>query len=102
MKGRKLGKQEFGQPNLGPSDALTPDVGDLMSAFDANRLNGSIPPLPASYAVIKNSEIMHLPHDNGLGCDADGIVPTDIAKGIKNNIPADFNPLPGTNPTPSS
>jgi phospholipase C len=102
MKARKLGKQEFGQPNLGPADALTPNVGDLMSAFDPNRLNGTVPPLPASYAVIPNKVIMSLPHDGGFGCDADGIVPTDIAKGIQNNIPRDFNPLPGTNPTPAS
>jgi phospholipase C len=99
LKGRKLGEQEFGQPNIGPADALTPDVGDLMSAFDPHRLNGQIPLLPPSYAIIPNKVIMHLPQDNGLGCDADGIVPTDIAKGIKNNIPADFNPLPSTNPS---
>jgi hypothetical protein len=30
---------------------------------------------------------------------ADGIVPTDIAKGIHTKIPADFNPLPKTNPS---
>ncbi|MDD2876651.1 MAG: alkaline phosphatase family protein [Acidiphilium sp.] len=99
MKGRRLGEQEFGQPNIGPADALTPDVGDLMSAFDPHRLNGQIPLLPPSYAIIPHKEIMHLPQDNGLGCDADGIVPTDIAKGIKNHIPANFNPLPSTNPS---
>jgi phospholipase C len=99
LKGRKLGQQEFGQPNIGPSDALTPDVGDLMSAFDPHRLKGQIAPLPPSYAIIPTKTIMHLPQDNGLGCDADGIVPTDIAKGIKNNIPSDFNPLPSTNPS---
>lgn len=98
LKGRKLGKQEFGQNNLGPNDALTPGVGDLMSAFDPHRLRGDVPPLPPSYAIIPDKEITSLPQDNGFGCDADGIVPTDVSKGIRNNIPSDFNPLPSTNP----
>jgi hypothetical protein len=31
-----------------------------------------------------------------------GITPTDIAMGITNNIPADFNPRPKTDPTPAA
>lgn len=99
LKGRKLGQQEFGQPNIGPEDALTPDVGDLMSAFSPARLMGKASPLPASYAEIPKTTIMDLPQDKGQGCTIDGIVPTDIAKGIKNNIPSNFNPLPSTNPS---
>ena len=70
-----------------------------MSAFDPNRLEGTAPPLPASYATIPDSEITSLPQDGGQGCRADGIVPTDISQGIQNHIPADFNPLPSTNPS---
>ena len=99
LQGRRLGRQEFGQPNIGPADALTPGVGDLVSAFDPYRLEGVVPMLPASYAIIPDSEITSLPQDGGHGCDADGIVPTDISQGIQNNIPTDFNPLPSTNPS---
>ena len=99
LKARRLGQSEFSQPNIGPADALTPGVGDLMSAFDPNRLEGTEAPLPASYAMIPDSEITSLPQDGGNGCSADGIVPTDISQGIQNHIPADFNPLPSTNPS---
>jgi hypothetical protein len=45
--------------------------------------------------------ISTLPQQNGLGCAAIGIVPTDEELGITNHIPADFNPRPLTNPTAS-
>jgi hypothetical protein len=44
--------------------------------------------------------ISAIPPYNNQGCKAIGIVPTDIAQGIPNNIPADFNPRPKTDPTP--
>ncbi|WP_241418900.1 hypothetical protein [Acidiphilium multivorum] len=82
----------------GPADALTPYVGDLMGAFDPARLTGRAAPLPASYAMIPNKAIMSLPQYGGNGCQADHIVPTDVAKGIRTSVPSDFNPLPSTNP----
>ena len=99
MKGRRLGLTEFGEANVGPADAITPDTTDLMSAFDPARLDGKAHPLPPSYAIIPDHDITTLPQFGGKGCQADGIVPTDVAKGIHTKIPADFNPLPKTNPS---
>ena len=45
---RALGLKTYGQKYLGPSDANTPGVGDLFSAFDNGRLTGQTPPLPAT------------------------------------------------------
>ncbi len=100
-KGMKLGKSEFGQNHMGPLDNYT-GIGDLMSAFDPNRLTGKAPVLPPSFAEIPNNVVMTLPHYNGQGCAVLGIEPEDYVKGITNVIPANFNTLPGTNPTPSS
>ncbi len=94
---RAEGEKMFHQPNLGPADDLTPGVGDLLSAFDPARLDGTAKPLPASYAITPDVET--IPPDNNQGCRVIGIVPTDIALGIVNHIPADFNPRPKTDPT---
>ena len=97
-KARNLGKQEFGQENLGPSDGY-PSQGDLTSAFDNGRLTGVTPPLPASYATIADAQVKHLPHYDGQGCYALNIVPTDYAGDkLLDPAPADFNPRPGTTP----
>jgi phospholipase C len=97
-KARKLGKQEFGQDNLGPSDGY-PSQGELLSAFDNARLTGQAQPLPASYATIADAQVKHLPHYDGQGCYALNIVPTDYAGGkLLDPAPADFNPRPGTTP----
>ncbi|MGH7968830.1 MAG: alkaline phosphatase family protein, partial [Limisphaerales bacterium] len=98
LKGRDRGKREFGQDNWGPDDALTPDVSDLVCAFDPGRLQGSIPPLPASYAVIPDALVRTLPQESGYGLKQIGIVPVDIARHLANPIPPDFNPRPKTNP----
>lgn len=100
LKGRQLGKQEFGQSNLGPDDATTQNVSDLTSAFDPARLSGKMTPLPASYAMIPQNIVSVLPQQSGYGCKQVGVTPVDIARGIPDDIPADFNPLPKTNPTP--
>jgi phospholipase C len=100
-KGFALGQREFGSKYLGPLDD-EPFLGDLMSAFDINRLLGAAPMLPSAFAVIPAAQITHLPQYNGNGCAVLGIIPEDFIKGIVNHIPADFNPLPGTNPTPAS
>ncbi len=101
VKGFQLGRAEFGTKYLGPLDN-EPFLSDLMSAFDPNRLTGKAPVLPASYAEIPDSAITTLPQYGGQGCGVLGIEPEDYIKGIQNQIPSDFNPLPGTNPTPAS
>ncbi len=96
-KARAAGLAMFKQAYLGPADDKTPGVGDLLSAFDPARLEGKASPLPAAYAVTPDP--LSIPPDNNQGCKVIGIVPVDIAKGIVNHIPADFNPRPQTDPT---
>jgi phospholipase C len=98
LQARVAGEKMFQQAYLGPADDHTPGVGDLLSAFDPARLEGRAKPLPASYAITQ--DIDAIPPDNNQGCKMIGIVPTDIALGIPNHIPADFNPRPKTVPTP--
>jgi phospholipase C len=98
MQARIAGLKMFKQAYLGPADDNTPGVGDLLSAFDPARLEGRAKPLPASYAITQ--DISAIPPDNNEGCKMIGIVPTDIAQGVANHIPADFNPRPHTDPTP--
>jgi phospholipase C len=91
--------EEKGMDNLGPEDAITPGISDLLSAFDRDRLEDDNP-LPPSYVKIPEKLIKNLPDATGFGCKDLGIVTTDRALGIKNQVPADFNPRPSTNPTP--
>lgn len=102
LLGRYLGLAQFGQPDVGPNDALTPGVSDLLDAFSPLRLMGSGQPLPPDYATVAESYVMTLPQTTGLGCGDLGIVTTDFAQGIANNIPSDFNPRPKTNPSPAT
>jgi phospholipase C len=96
---RAQGETSYGQKYLGPSDANTPGVGDLFTAFDNARLLELAPPVPASFAMIPRAEVTHLPHFGGQGCRVLGITPTDIVNGVViDPAPADFNPRPGTNP----
>jgi phospholipase C len=90
---------KFGQSNLGPDDDGVPFVGDLLSAFDYGRLAGSVAPLPRSYAALPDRTFEALPPFHNEGCAAIGIVPDDVARGIHNPIPSDFNPRPSTDPT---
>ncbi|MGA3087802.1 MAG: alkaline phosphatase family protein [Terriglobales bacterium] len=95
---RALGEKTYGQKYLGPSDANTPGVGDLFTAFDNGRLAGQTSPLPASYATIPSSEFS-LPHFGGQGCRVLQITPTDVSKGgVIDPAPQDVNPRPSTNP----
>jgi phospholipase C len=96
-KGFKLGKKEFGNKYEGPLDTYS-GIGDLMNAFDPNRLDGKAPVLPGSFAEIPDSVVSTIPAENNQGCAVLGIEPEDYIKGIQNNIPTDFNPLPGTSP----
>lgn len=95
-RGRRIGKEKYGQSYLGPADDQTPFVGDMLSGFSNLRLLGKAAPLPASYATIPDREIRRLPHYDGEGCRAIGITPTDA--GLPNNVPSDFNPRPDSEP----
>jgi phospholipase C len=99
MKGRDLGKQELGQSDWGPNDAITSDVSDLTSAFDPARLSGAAAPLPASYATIPDDVVNVLPQTSGYGLKDIGVMPVDRAMGIPNPVPPDFNPRPRTDPS---
>ena len=96
---RLAGEQLFKQAYLGPADDHTPGIGDLLSGFDPARLAGQAPPLPASDAELPDAAVAAIPPYANQGCKAIGMVPTDEAQGLKNNIPADFNPRPKTDPT---
>jgi phospholipase C len=98
------------QANLGPADALA-TMGDLMEAFDNDRLTGALPPLPASYVMINPSLVHTLPHyvSTGAGgapqygCQYLGISPTDypggyVLGGATDQPPLDFNPRPTESP----
>jgi phospholipase C len=86
------------QTNLGPHDDKTPGTGNLLSAFDPERLLGYVPPLPSTYAQIDDTTVNTLPHFGGKGCQALGITTEDRVQGIANVIPSDFNPRPSTFP----
>jgi phospholipase C len=100
LEARLLGEKTLGLKDLGPADDLTPGVGGLLSAFDDARLAGTAAALPPGYAEIPDAVVGALPHYGGKGCRAIGIVPEDVARGIANPVPADFNPRPGTDPSP--
>jgi phospholipase C len=98
-RARNLARTKLGAADLGPADAITPGITDLLSAFDPARLAGTVPPLPPDYAVVPEDLVRQLPAVSGYGCKALGIVPVDVAVGIANPIPTDFNPRPKTNPS---
>jgi phospholipase C len=98
------------QTDLGPADDLE-EIGDLLEAFDNERLTGATRPLPASYATIDPTLVHTLPHYVGkgsdgaprYGCQALGITPTDypgryIQGGEIDPPPPDFNPRPTVSP----
>lgn len=101
LLGRYLGLAEFGQEDVGPQDAITPGVSDLLDAFSTSRLMGLADPLSADYVMIDPAYINKIPQTTGLGCADLGITTTDFQLGIQNKIPADFNARPKTNPTPA-
>jgi phospholipase C len=99
-----------GQPqtNLGPADGLA-SMGDLLEAFDNDRLTGVVPPLPPP--TIPVSVVKTLPHyvtvgaNNApiYGCQALNITPTDYPNGYGTGLeidppPQDFNPRPVQSP----
>jgi phospholipase C len=99
LNGRALGEKEFGQKDLGPEDAISPDITDLLDAFSPSRLMGKADPLPPYYVTFSEALITTLPQAWGFGgCQYLGITTTDRQQGIKNPIPSDFNPRPNTDP----
>src|SRR5208337_4718078 len=86
--GRRLGKKDLGQDDLGPSDDPKNAVGDLTEAFDVERLSGKKPLIPAANATFTPTQIDTLPHlatanysSNGYtngACQTIGILPTDF------------------------
>jgi phospholipase C len=100
LLGRFLGLSQFGQQDMGPQDAITPGVSDLLDALSPSRLMGMAAPITPDFVTIAPSVITKIPQVTGLGCSDLGILTTDRQLGIPNNIPADFNPRPNTNPTP--
>jgi phospholipase C len=95
----KFGPPGFKQKYLGPRDINSPITDSLLSGFDPLRLMGTLPPLPASFAMIPDRVVSSLPHYDGNGCAAIGIEPEDAQQGIANHIPEGFNPLPSTWPS---
>jgi phospholipase C len=102
QEGRKRGEAEFHQKNMGPFDAQTPDVTNLFSAFDPMRLEGKVPALPASYAMVPDAWTTQLPAQTGADCKMLSIMPTNEQLHIPDATPEDFNPRPKTNPTKTS
>jgi phospholipase C len=98
-RARLIGERKFGAKDLGPEDALTPGITDLLEAFSGARLQGKADSLPASYVTIPESLIRELPQKTGYGCKDLGILTTDRQQRIPNVIPRDFNPRPSTNPS---
>ena len=120
VKGREMGLATLHQANLGPSDDPDNSVGDLLEAFDYDRLRGDEPPIPASQATFPATVVAKLPHlatpnysPNGYtngACQAIGILPTDFPSVAAyqagqpiDPYPVDVNPRPTASPgTPSS
>lgn len=94
----QFGPAGFQQKYLGPRDTNSPITDSLLQGFDPQRLAGTLPPLPASYAMVPDSVINSYPHYNGQGCQAIGITPVNKAQETSAGIPAGFNTLPSTLP----
>jgi phospholipase C len=98
LQGRRLGEQNLNQKDLGPEDAITEGITDLLDAFSPSRLMGKADPLPPYYVTVSEALIQTLPQAWGFGgCKYLGITTTDRQQAITNVIPSDFNPRPSTN-----
>ncbi len=98
---RVQGQATYGQPYLGPADDNVPNVGNMLVAFDNNRLTGVAQSLPASFYTLAPSFYATIPQLNNTGCSTLQITPTDT--GLVNPVPVDFNPRPSSDPgTPTA
>ena len=93
---RTQGQTTYKQPYLGPADDGVPNVGNLLAAFDNNRLAGAAAPLPASFVTLPANFYASIPQLNNTGCSTLQITPTDT--GLPNPVPVDFNPRPSSAP----
>jgi phospholipase C len=89
------------QTELGPNDGA--GVGDMLEAFDADRLMGKLAPLPPSAVTLSEATVTTLPHFGGAGCTTLHITPTDYPNGYGVGLeidppPQDFNPRPTVAP----
>ena len=84
-RAQALGATEFTSPNGSPQTELAPDdtkgVGNMLEAFDNDRLLGKLAPIPASAVTISANIVHTLPHYAGAGCSALNITPTDYPNG---------------------
>ena len=111
---RVRGAATLGQPDLGPADDPSNDVGDMLEAFDYTRLSNNTP-LTGALAAFTAAQINTLPHlatpnysPNGYtngACQAIGVLPTDFpslaayqAGRPVDPYPADVNPRPTQSP----
>ncbi len=72
---RAKGQATYGQPYLGPADDVVPNVGNIVVAFDNNRLTGAAQPLPASFYTLAPSFYASIPQLNNTGCSTLQITP---------------------------
>lgn len=93
LKARKIGAKQ-GIVDAGPRDAISSNVSDLSGAFDLLRLEGKRKPLTPSYVEIPDALVWKLPQSIPYGLKQLGIVPTNVTKHFKNEIPKGFNPRP--------
>ena len=98
LEARIAGKKMFGQEQS--RAGRRPHAGGRRPAIGLRRRPalGKAPPLPAASPRSPTPLSPAIPPYGNKGCQAIGMVPTDIARGIPNPIPADFNPRPATNP----
>lgn len=94
--------ESMGELSYGPDDGPTSAVTDLVDGLDPERLLGHVPPLPRSYAEVNPRYFGTLSQTTHLGCAQIGVIPVDRLRGVRNQIPADFNPRPATDPTRST
>ena len=114
-RGREEGEKTLGQKNLGPSDDPANNLGDMLEAFDDEKLMGRKPVLPAALATFTPQQVATLPHlakpgfsPNGMtngACAAIGVLPTDFPDFAAYQAgkpidppPADVNPRPTQSP----
>jgi phospholipase C len=96
---RRLGFTEFGETSLGPHDGGgVADIATLLDAFDPQRLAGKKAPVRAASAIIPTRYVTTLPYASGYDCQSIGVTPTDVALGLNDVPPSDFNPRPSTDP----
>lgn len=78
----------------GPRDA-NPAITDLLGAFDPARLNGTLPPIDASQAIIPDDVVNNMPPK--MSCSSLGITPVTLPN-APSTPPPGFTPRVSTHP----